>query len=174
MQFSKLIARMSSDKALPALYFSEREKDYPPWDEQKVPTSEVMIGQVMKARGYRTLMLGKWHLGGVGFEPTRQGFDLNVAGDATGTALSYWAPFARQRRTMPGLEDAPAGHSISVRSVTLPLTKEPSLSLRVKVPSEKDTTVPALSLDGVEVLGAVAPVEPAGACAWNAITCACR
>ena len=53
MQFSKLIARMSSDKALPVLYFSEREKDYPPWDQQNVPTSEVMIGQMMRAQGYR-------------------------------------------------------------------------------------------------------------------------
>ena len=86
MQFSKLIARMSSDKALPVLYFSEREKDYPPWDQQNVPTSEVMIGQVMRAQGYRTLMLGKWHLGGTRqTAPEARGFDEALAFYAGGS-----------------------------------------------------------------------------------------
>ena len=86
MQFSKLIARMSSDKRLPVLYFGEREKDYPPWEQQIVPTSEVMIGQVMKAQGYRTLMLGKWHLGGTRqTAPEARGFDEALAFYAGGS-----------------------------------------------------------------------------------------
>src|SRR5262249_34350097 len=37
------------------------------------------------------------------------GFDLNVAGDASGAPLSYFAPFVRGQRAMPGLEQAPEG-----------------------------------------------------------------
>jgi arylsulfatase A-like enzyme len=82
---------------------------------QQLPLEEQTLAEVLRAGGYATALIGKWHLGGVGFEPTRQGFDLNIAGDVTGTALSYWAPFARQGRTMPGLEDAPAGQYLTDR-----------------------------------------------------------
>ena len=86
MQFSKLIAKEASLKDLPALYFSEREKDYPEWDQQIVPTSEVMIGQVMKAQGYHTLMFGKWHLGGTpATAPEARGFDEALAFYAGGS-----------------------------------------------------------------------------------------
>jgi arylsulfatase A-like enzyme len=82
---------------------------------QQLPLEERTLAEVLQKAGYATAMIGKWHLGGPGFEPTRQGFDLNVAGDATGTALSYWSPFARQGRTMPGLEDAPPGEYLTDR-----------------------------------------------------------
>jgi len=63
--FSKLISTYSLAGSLPSYYFSEREKDIPnSISDLTVPTSEVMIGQMMKSRGYHTLMLGKWHLGG--------------------------------------------------------------------------------------------------------------
>jgi arylsulfatase A-like enzyme len=82
---------------------------------QELPLDELTLAEALRSAGYATALIGKWHLGGAGFEPTRQGFDLNIAGDATGTALSYWAPFARQGRTMPGLEDAPAGQYLTDR-----------------------------------------------------------
>ena len=82
---------------------------------QELPLEEQTLAEALQAGGYATALIGKWHLGGTGFEPTRQGFDLNIAGDATGTALSYWAPFARQGRTMPGLDAAPAGQYLTDR-----------------------------------------------------------
>lgn len=86
MQFSKLISKMSAQGELPALYFSEREGDYPAWDEQIVPTSEIMIGQVMKAQGYHTMMLGRWHLGGTAATaPEARGFDEALAFYAGGS-----------------------------------------------------------------------------------------
>ena len=48
------------------------------------------MAKMFRDAGYATAHIGKWHLGGAGFEPTRQGFDLNIAGDVSGTALSYW------------------------------------------------------------------------------------
>jgi arylsulfatase A-like enzyme len=82
---------------------------------QQLPLEKRTLAEVLKTAGYATAMIGKWHLGGAGFEPTRQGFDLNIAGDASGTALSYWSPFTRQGRTMPGLENAPPGEYLTDR-----------------------------------------------------------
>ena len=70
---------------------------------------EVTIAEALKPAGYATGIIGKWHLGGVGFEPTKQGFDVNIGGDHTGTARSYFAPFRNKLGVMPGLEDAPEG-----------------------------------------------------------------
>ncbi len=86
----------------------------PPF-RQELPLEEITLAEKFKEAGYATALIGKWHLGGAGFEPTRQGFDLNIAGDETGTALSYFAPFARNGRTMPGLETAPAGEYLTDR-----------------------------------------------------------
>ncbi len=86
----------------------------PPF-RQQLPLEEVTLAEALKAAGYATGHIGKWHLGGAGFEPTRQGFDLNIAGDDRGTTLSYFAPFARQGRTMPGLADAPEGQYLTDR-----------------------------------------------------------
>lgn len=82
---------------------------------QELPLEETTLAESLHAAGYATAIVGKWHLGGVGFEPTRQGFDLNIGGDATGSALSYFAPFRRQGRVMPGLADAPDGQYLTDR-----------------------------------------------------------
>ncbi len=82
---------------------------------QELPLEEVTLAERLKPSGYSTGMIGKWHLGGAGFEPTKQGFDVNIAGDDTGTALSYMAPFRRGARVMPGLEDAPDGQYLTDR-----------------------------------------------------------
>ena len=82
---------------------------------QQLPLDETTLAERLKAQGYATAHIGKWHLGGKGFEPTRQGFDLNIAGDELGSTLSYFAPFARETRVMPGLESAPKGEYLTDR-----------------------------------------------------------
>jgi arylsulfatase A-like enzyme len=80
-----------------------------------LPLEEITITERFHDAGFATGIIGKWHLGGEGFEPTRQGFDVNIAGDETGTPRSYVAPFARQGKIMPGLEDAPEGQYLTDR-----------------------------------------------------------
>jgi arylsulfatase A-like enzyme len=83
-----------------------------------LPADEVTVARVLQKNGYATALIGKWHLGGKGSEPTRFGFDLNVAGDETGTARSYFAPFADKTGTMPGLERAGDGEYLTDRLTT--------------------------------------------------------
>ncbi len=87
-----------------------------PQIKNELALEEVTIAEALKKRGYATAHIGKWHLGGKGFEPTRQGFDVNVAGDHTGTPLSYFAPFVNKAGAqMPGLEKAEAGEYLTDR-----------------------------------------------------------
>lgn len=85
---------------------------------QALPLEELTVAESLKLFNYATAIVGKWHLGGDGFEPTKQGFDVNIGGDNTGTALSYWAPFERNGRKMPGLESSTPGEYLTDRLTT--------------------------------------------------------
>jgi arylsulfatase A-like enzyme len=81
----------------------------------QLPLIEVTLAEALKNAGYKTGIIGKWHLGGAGFEPQKQGFDSNVAGDETGTPRSYFAPFRNKSGAMPGLESAQEGEYLTDR-----------------------------------------------------------
>lgn len=85
---------------------------------QELPAEARTLAEALKAAGYATAHIGKWHLGGPGAEPTARGFESNIGGDAAGTPLSYFAPFSRQGRAMPGLAAAPEGESLTDRLTT--------------------------------------------------------
>ena len=91
----------------------------------ELPLNEVTLAEAFKTAGYATAHIGKWHLGGDGFGPKEQGFDINIAGDHSGTPLSYFAPFQNKNRIMPGLEKAEAGEYLTDR-----LTSEAEAFLR--------------------------------------------
>jgi arylsulfatase A-like enzyme len=83
---------------------------------QQLPLEEVTLAEALKPASCVCGHVGKWHLGGQGFGPLQQGFDVNVAGDHTGTALSYFAPFKdKSGRFMPGLETVPDGEYLTDR-----------------------------------------------------------
>lgn len=51
------------------------------------------IAGALQAGGYKTIHLGKWHLGA---DPLKQGFDVNIGGDTSGSpAGGYFAPFKK-------------------------------------------------------------------------------
>lgn len=80
-----------------------------------LPLEAITLAEVLKANGYATASIGKWHLGGAGLDPTKHGFDLNIAGDQTGTPRSYFAPYRNKTGTIPGLETAPDGEYLTDR-----------------------------------------------------------
>jgi arylsulfatase A-like enzyme len=54
--------------------------------------------------------MGKWHLGGTNFYPTKHGFDVNIAGSAQGHPPSYFSPYK-----IPTLADGPPGEYLTDR-----------------------------------------------------------
>jgi len=59
-----------------------------------LPLEEITIAEALKAAGYRTAHVGKWHLGGPPFSlPEHHGFDINIAGNAHGAPGDYFFPY---------------------------------------------------------------------------------
>lgn len=75
-EFMRLVAWMNRDMPRPPVYYTEREADVPPMQQQGLPPTEITIAELMRDAGYRTLALGKWHLGETpAMRPTARGFD---------------------------------------------------------------------------------------------------
>ena len=60
----------------PSVYDEALEESQPPYERKGLPASEVTIAETLKAQGYYTAHIGKWHLGREnGMAPHEQGFD---------------------------------------------------------------------------------------------------
>ncbi len=59
-----------------------------------LPVEEFTLAEALRAAGYRTASIGKWHLGSEPFSlPEHHGFDVNIAGNAHGAPGSYFFPY---------------------------------------------------------------------------------
>lgn len=90
--------RMKSLPLLPASYV------------EQMPLEEVSVAEAFKESGYATFFAGKWHLGGEGFFPEDQGFDINRGGNHRGAPPSYFSPYKN-----PQLTDGPEGEHLPDR-----------------------------------------------------------
>ena len=77
---------------------------------RQLPLEEVTFAEALKEAGYRTAFIGKWHLGGKGFFPEQQGFDINIGGCQLGHPPSYFSPYS-----IPTLADGPQGEYLTDR-----------------------------------------------------------
>lgn len=76
-----------------------------------MPLEEITIAERLHAHGYKTMFLGKWHLGPTQeFWPEHQGFDVNVGGNVRGAPNSYFSPYRN-----PRLADGPEGEHLTRR-----------------------------------------------------------
>jgi arylsulfatase A-like enzyme len=90
---------------------SAREFDAPV-NRNQLSENVVTMAEVLKANGYKTALIGKWHLGKLPKRgPEAQGFDLNIGGGALGHINSYSSPFTG----LPGLEDSEPGENLTDR-----------------------------------------------------------
>jgi len=70
----------------------------------------VTLAESLKAAGYATAFMGKWHLGeGEESGPLIQGFDINIGGNRSG-AGSYFAPYGN-----PDMNEGPDGEYLTDR-----------------------------------------------------------
>jgi arylsulfatase A len=65
----------------------------PDWTKH-LPLESITLAERLKADGYVTASIGKWHLGQEPYYPEKQGFDLNIAGTREGNPYpgGYFAP----------------------------------------------------------------------------------
>jgi arylsulfatase A-like enzyme len=79
-QLAKYVPRYSpKNRPYPTIYHADLQRHAMPMEQMGMPGSEVTIAEVLKARGYRTVHLGKWHLGEApGMRPEDQGFDESL------------------------------------------------------------------------------------------------
>jgi arylsulfatase A-like enzyme len=72
-------------------------------NSEAVPGAEITIAEALKTRGYHTVHLGKWHLGGEkGSRPEHQGFDESL-GFMAGASMFAAARRSFRRGVAPGL-----------------------------------------------------------------------
>ncbi|HMR93455.1 MAG TPA: sulfatase, partial [Chitinophagaceae bacterium] len=60
---------------------------------QQLPFEEKTLPETLKENGYRTAIIGKWHLGEDTSSPLQHGFDYRVTEWNKGWPLSYYSPF---------------------------------------------------------------------------------
>ncbi|MGK7395252.1 MAG: sulfatase [Candidatus Cyclobacteriaceae bacterium M3_2C_046] len=82
---------------IPGRSSREDEKLRGPEDRDNLALTQQTMAELLKAKGYKSISIGKWHLGGEGYLPTDQGFDINVAGYHFGSPPSYYYPYQNQR-----------------------------------------------------------------------------
>ncbi len=101
-QLAKYVPRYSpQNRPHPTLYHADLQWQTPSMADMGMPASEVTIAEILKARGYHTVHLGKWHLGEArGMRPEDQGFDESL-GFMAG-ASKYEADTAGPDARLPG------------------------------------------------------------------------
>ncbi|MDP6905631.1 MAG: sulfatase, partial [Verrucomicrobiota bacterium] len=82
-----------------------------------LPLEEITLAEALRKGGYRTLHVGKWHLGGPPFSlPPQHGFDVNVGGSEHGAPGHYFYPYTGSWK-IPTTNER-------VQKITLPNGKE--------------------------------------------------
>ena len=87
----------------------------PAFMHNHLAAEHVTIAERLKEADYDTAFLGKWHLSGPGrgkpeFEPTAQGFDINIGGCGYGGPPTFFDPY-----DIPNLKDRRAGEYLPDR-----------------------------------------------------------
>ena len=97
-------------------------------DRDNLALEEVTIAEALKENGYKTYFAGKWHLGGEGYYPEDQGFDINIGGHTSGSPRGgYYSPWNN-----PKLQQKEEGEYLTER-----LTAETNAFIEAQSKEEK-------------------------------------
>lgn len=77
---------------------------------RELPENEYSLARALRAGGYATWHVGKWHLGPRRCWPEHHGFDVNIGGCDLGSPRTYESPYG-----IPTLPDGPDGEYLTDR-----------------------------------------------------------
>lgn len=114
--------------------------DYGPydWNWQGLRSADYTLPRLMKDAGYRTIHVGKAHLGPIGSEgewPENLGFDVNIAGSSIGEPGSYLGENGyglirgTRSRAVPGLDAYHGTDTFLTEALTIEALREVDRSL---------------------------------------------
>lgn len=107
--------------------WSRNTKLLPASFQKELALQEVTIAEALRELDYSTYFAGKWHLGGKGYWPTDQGYEVNVGGHEAGTPPGgYFAPYKN-----PVLQGPPGEH------LPIRLGRETANYIRTQADSDK-------------------------------------
>lgn len=81
----------------------------PPDDLMYLPHEEILIPEVLKPLGYKSISIGKWHVGHEGYYPESQGFDINMGGWTHGSPPSHFFPYQADNNWNSSIPTLPGG-----------------------------------------------------------------
>ena len=111
----KYPARLHITDWIPGEDHPKAKLKIPDWTKY-LPLEEITLAEQLKASGYATISIGKWHLttglkeGDEAYYPDKQGFDVNIGGYHRGQPASYFSPYHN-----PVLTDGPKGEFLTDR-----------------------------------------------------------
>lgn len=74
----------------------------------QLPPAETTLAEMLRAAGYATAHIGKWHLGGSGEGPAQQGFEFVIGGGNEAAPADYFSPWG-----LAGMPPVPAGEYLT-------------------------------------------------------------
>lgn len=89
--------------------YPEHGRIIPPDDLMYLPHEEILIPEVLKPLGYKSISIGKWHVGHEGYFPTDQGFDINIGGWTHGSPPSHFYPYKSDKDWNPSIPSLHGG-----------------------------------------------------------------
>lgn len=72
-----------------------------------LPHTETSLAQLLQDDGYRTALVGKWHLGDAAHYPETHGFDVNIGGTQWGAPHTFFRPYSGRGRFGPEFRYVP-------------------------------------------------------------------
>ncbi|MCC6228188.1 MAG: sulfatase [Phycisphaerales bacterium] len=109
----KYPARVNINDWIPGTDFPHA-RTLPPPDLDQLPLEHVTLAESLRSVGYTTFHVGKWHLGGRGFLPQDQGFDVNIMGSHIGHPASHFFPYGNSLNDKPS-----ASHAVPLPTLEL-------------------------------------------------------
>ena len=98
--------------------YPENSRIFPPDDLMYLPHEEILISEALKPLGYKSINIGKWHVGHEGYYPTDQGFDENIGGWTHGSPPSHFYPYKSEKKwnaSIPTLHGGNEGEYLTDR-----------------------------------------------------------